>query len=100
MRETYGVPLEEIQEGIRNGVRKVNIDTDIRLVMTGAMRRTMAENPTVFDPRVFMRAARDATAELCIARYVEFGSAGWASAIKPVSLEEMARRYAERGAAR
>ncbi len=65
MKETYGVPFDEIREGIRHGVRKVNIDTDIRLAMTGAMRRTMAEDPSVFDPRVFLKAARQATRELC-----------------------------------
>jgi fructose-bisphosphate aldolase, class II len=93
MKETYGVPFEEIKEGIRNGVRKVNIDTDIRLAMTGAMRRTMAQDPSAFDPRVFLKAAREATKDLCQERYVEFGSAGWASKIKPVSLETMARGY-------
>jgi fructose-bisphosphate aldolase, class II len=93
MKETYGVPFEEIREGIRNGVRKVNIDTDIRLAMTGAMRRTMAEEPSVFDPRVFLKAARQATQELCAERFVAFGSAGWAGRIKPVSLEVMAQKY-------
>ncbi len=93
MKETYGVPFDEIREGIRNGVRKVNIDTDIRLAMTGAMRRTMAEDPSVFDPRAFLKAARQATRELCAERYVAFGSAGWAGRIKPVSLEVMAEKY-------
>jgi fructose-bisphosphate aldolase class II len=87
------VPFDEIREGIRNGVRKVNIDTDIRLAMTGAMRRTMAEDPSVFDPRVFLKAARQATRELCAERFVAFGSAGWAGRIKPVSLEVMAEKY-------
>ena len=94
MKETYGVPFEEIKEGIRNGVRKVNIDTDIRLAMTGAMRRSMAQDPSVFDPRVFLKAAREATCDLCRGRYEAFGSAGWASRIKPVPLDEMAERYA------
>ena len=93
MKETYGVPFEEIREGIRNGVRKVNIDTDIRLAMTGAMRKTMAEDPSAFDPRAFLKAARAATTELCAKRFEEFGSAGWASKIKPIPLEEMAKRY-------
>jgi fructose-bisphosphate aldolase class II len=93
MKETYGVPFDEIREGIRHGVRKVNIDTDIRLAMTGAMRRTMAKDPGVFDPRVFLAAARQATRELCAERFVAFGSAGWASRIRPVSLEEMAQNY-------
>jgi fructose-bisphosphate aldolase, class II len=93
MKETYGVPFEEIREGIRNGVRKVNIDTDIRLAMTAAMRKSMAEDPSAFDPRVFLKAARAATTELCQKRYQEFGSAGWASRIKPIPLEKMAQRY-------
>jgi fructose-bisphosphate aldolase, class II len=93
MKETYGVPFEEIKEGIQNGVRKVNIDTDIRLAMTGAMRRTMATDPSVFDPRVFLKAARVATTELCRTRYEEFGSAGWASKMKPIPLEKMAEGY-------
>ena len=93
MKETYGVPFEEIREGIRHGVRKVNIDTDIRLAMTGAMRRTMAQDPGVFDPRVFLAAAREATKGLCAERFVAFGSAGNADRIKPVALESMARTY-------
>jgi fructose-bisphosphate aldolase, class II len=93
MKETYGVPFAEIREGIANGVRKVNIDTDIRLAMTAAMRKTMAEDPSAFDPRVFLKAARAATRELCAKRYQEFGSAGWASSIKPVPLEKMAQTY-------
>jgi fructose-bisphosphate aldolase class II len=93
MKETYGVPFDEIREGIRHGVRKVNIDTDIRLAMTGAMRRTMAEDPGVFDPRVFLKAARQATCELCAERFVAFGSAGWAGRIRPISLDAMAERY-------
>ncbi len=94
MKETYGVPFEEIREGIRNGVRKVNIDTDIRLAMTGAMRKTMAEDPSAFDPRAFLKAARAATTDLCAKRFEEFGSAGWADKIKAIPLEEMANRYA------
>ena len=93
MKETYGVPYPEILEGIKNGVRKVNIDTDIRLAMTGAMRRSMSQDPTVFDPRVFLKAARQATKELCQERYETFGSAGWASKIKPIPLEKMASGY-------
>ena len=91
MKETYGVPVEEIQEGIRNGVRKVNIDTDIRLAMTGAMRRAMAEDPSAFDPRTFLKAARGRDGEdLCVERYEAFGAAGMASTIKPIPLEAMA----------
>jgi fructose-bisphosphate aldolase class II len=93
MKETYGVPFEEIKEGIRNGVRKVNIDTDIRLAMTGAMRKTMADDPSAFDPRVFLKAARAATTDLCARRFEEFGSAGRADKIKPIPLEKMAERY-------
>jgi len=93
MKETYGVPYEEILEGIKNGVRKVNIDTDIRLAMTGAMRRSMATAPSVFDPRVFLKEARQATKELCQDRFETFGSAGWASKIKPIPLEKMAAGY-------
>jgi fructose-bisphosphate aldolase class II len=93
MKETYGVPFEEIREGIVNGVRKVNIDTDIRLAMTAAMRQTMAEDPGAFDPRIFLKAARAATKELCAKRYQEFGSAGWASRIVPIPLEKMAQTY-------
>lgn len=94
IRETYGVPVEEIQEGIRNGVRKVNIDTDIRLAMTGAMRRSMAEDPSQFDPRVFLKAARAGAKQICSERFIAFGAAGMAGKIKPVSLDEMAERYA------
>jgi fructose-bisphosphate aldolase, class II len=93
MKETYGVPVEEIVEGIRHGVRKVNIDTDIRLAMTGAMRRHMAEKPSEFDPRKFLADAQKAAREICVARYVAFGCAGQASKIKPLPLEAMAERY-------
>jgi fructose-bisphosphate aldolase class II len=94
MKETYGVPVEEIQEGIRNGVRKVNIDTDIRLAMTGAMRRAMTDDPSAFDPRAFLKAARAATSEICASRFEAFGAAGNAGRIVPVPLSEMARLYA------
>ncbi|MFZ5426126.1 MAG: class II fructose-bisphosphate aldolase [Thermodesulfobacteriota bacterium] len=91
--QTYGVPVTEIQEGIKNGVRKVNIDTDLRLASTGAVRKHLAENPRNFDPRAFLKAATSAMKELCRDRFLAFGSAGWADAIKPVPLSEMARRY-------
>ncbi len=94
IKETYGVPVEEIQEGIRHGVRKVNIDTDIRLAMTGAMRRAMAKNPSEFDPRKFLKDAMVAAREVCVARFEAFGCAGRASKIKPMGLEEQARLYA------
>ncbi|QIM48889.1 fructose-bisphosphate aldolase class II [Pusillimonas sp. DMV24BSW_D] len=93
MKETYGVPVEEIQEAIKHGVRKINIDTDIRLAMTGAIRRFMAENPSKFDPRDYLKPARAAAKEICMQRYQQFGCAGNGSKIKPVALDEMARRY-------
>ncbi|WP_415036259.1 class II fructose-bisphosphate aldolase [Azonexus sp.] len=93
IKETYGVPVEEIVEGIRHGVRKVNIDTDIRLAMTGAMRRAMAEKPEEFDPRAFLKAAVSAARALCQSRFEAFGAAGQASRIKPLPLEAMAQRY-------
>jgi fructose-bisphosphate aldolase class II len=93
IRETYGVPVEEIVEGIRNGVRKINIDTDIRLAMTAAMRKAMAEGPEEFDPRAFLKAATAAAKKVCRDRFEAFGSAGQASRIKPVSLDWMAARY-------
>ncbi len=94
IKETYGVPVEEIQQGIRHGVRKVNIDTDIRLAMTGAMRRLMGSKPEEFDPRKFLAEATKATREVCRARFEAFGSAGQASRIRPVPLDRMAARYA------
>jgi fructose-bisphosphate aldolase class II len=93
IKETYGVPVEDIREGIRHGVRKINIDTDIRLAMTGAMRRAMGRKPDEFDPRKFFQAATQATTELCKARFEAFGSAGRASTIKPIPLAAMAARY-------
>ncbi|MDT8386117.1 MAG: class II fructose-bisphosphate aldolase [Thiogranum sp.] len=94
MGETYGVPVEEIQEGIKHGVRKVNIDTDLRMASTGAVRRHLAENPKNFDPRKFLKASTAAMKDICKARYEAFGCAGHASKIKPVSLEVMFARYA------
>lgn len=93
MKETYGVPVEEIQEGIKHGVRKINIDTDIRLAMTAAIRRYLFENPGKFDPRDYLKPAREAAKAICIARYTSFGCAGQASKIKPMALEKMAERY-------
>ena len=92
MKETYGVPVEEIQEAIKFGVRKINIDTDIRLAMTGAVRRFFAENPSKFDPREYLKPAR--AAAICVARYTEFGTAGNASKIKALPLTEIAAQYA------
>lgn len=93
IRETYGVPVKEIQEGIRHGVRKINIDTDLRLASTGAMRRFFAQNKEEFDPRKYLAVATKAMMEICKARYQEFGTAGQAPKIKVVSLDKMAERY-------
>ncbi|HPG78097.1 class II fructose-bisphosphate aldolase [Piscinibacter sp.] len=94
IKETYGVPVEEIQEGIRHGVRKINIDTDIRLAMTGAMRRAMNKDRSEFDPRKFLKDATAAARDVCIARMQSFGCSGMASRIKPVPLEAQAKLYA------
>ncbi len=91
--ETYGVPIKEIQEGIRHGVRKVNIDTDLRLASTGAIRRELAKNRAEFDPRKYLSSATKAMREICKARYEAFGTAGQADKIKVVSVETMAGRY-------
>jgi len=91
--ETYGVPVEQIQEGIKNGVRKVNIDTDLRLASTGATRRFLAQNPSEFDPRKFLAETTKAMSEICIARYEAFNTAGNASKIKPISLDTMFDLY-------
>ena len=93
MKETYGVPVEEIVTGIKHGVRKVNIDTDIRLAMTGAIRRYFVENPGKFDPRDYLKPAREAAKKICLARFEAFGCAGQGSRIKPISLDKMAQRY-------
>ena len=93
IKETYGVPVEEIRRGIASGVRKVNIDTDIRLAMTGAMREWFATKPSDFDPRKALAVARKAARGICKARFEAFGCAGQGSKIKPVSLESMASRY-------
>ena len=91
--ETYGVPVEEIQEGIRHGVRKVNIDTDLRLASTAAIRRFMTGNTSEFDPRKYLAESQKAMREIVVARYEAFGTAGHASRIKPVPLEVMYQRY-------
>ena len=91
--ETYGVPLEQIQEGIRNGVRKVNIDTDLRLASTGAIRRFLAENPSEFDPRKFLAETNVAMRDICIERYEAFGTAGNAGKIRVKSLAVMQQAY-------
>ena len=93
MPQTWGVPVEEIVEGIKHGVRKVNIDTDCRMAISGQMRKTIKEHPKVFDPRKFMIPATDAMQELCENRYESFGTMNQASKIEPVPLPEMASRY-------
>lgn len=92
--ETYGVPIKEIQEGIKYGVRKINIDTDLRLAATGALRRFLALNKQEFDPRKYNVEAMSAMRAICEDRYVQFGAAGQASKIKPLMLEQMAIKYA------
>ncbi|MBC3955754.1 class II fructose-bisphosphate aldolase [Pseudomonas triticifolii] len=94
IKETYGVPVEEIVEGIKHGVRKVNIDTDLRLASTGAIREFMAKNRSEFDPRKYLAKTVVAMRDVCIARYEAFGTAGNASKIKPISLDAMFERYA------
>jgi fructose-bisphosphate aldolase class II len=91
--ETYGVPVEQIQEGIKNGVRKINIDTDLRLASTGAIRRFLAENPSEFDPRKFLKPSTQAMSDICKARYEAFNTVGNASKIKPISLDSMFDLY-------
>ncbi|HEY9051176.1 MAG TPA: class II fructose-bisphosphate aldolase [Gammaproteobacteria bacterium] len=93
MGQTYGVPVEEIVEGIKNGVRKVNIDTDLRMASTGSIRKHLQENPANFDPRKFLKESTKGMKEICKARFEAFGSAGQASKIKAISLEKMVDRY-------
>ena len=95
MKETYGVPVKEIQEAIKHGVRKINIDTDIRMAMTGAVRQFQAENPDKFDMREWMKPAREAAKAVCKQRYQEFGCEGQGARIKGVPLAEMAKKYAQ-----
>ena len=94
MKETYGVPVKEIQEAIKHGVRKINIDTDIRLAMTGAVRKFQAENPSKFDMREWMKPAREAAQAICKQRYLEFGCEGQGAKIKGIALSAMAEKYA------
>jgi fructose-bisphosphate aldolase, class II len=93
MKETYGVPVEEIQKAIQFGVRKINIDTDIRLAMTGAVRKFLAENPDKFDAREWLKPARAAAQAVCKQRYIEFGCEGQAGKIKGESLQVVASKY-------
>jgi len=93
MKETYGVPVEEIVRGIKHGVRKVNIDTDCRLAMTAVFRKVAMQTRTEFDPRKFLKPAMEAMRDLCRERFEQFGTAGNASKIKVIPLSEMAKRY-------
>ena len=93
MPQTYGVPIEEIEIGIKNGVRKVNIDTDNRMAITGQIRKVLNENPTEFDPRAYLKPAMAAMETVCIDRFERFNCAGQASKIKAIPLHEMASRY-------
>ena len=94
MPQTWGVPVDEIKRGIRHGVRKINIDTDNRMAMTGQIRKVLAEHKGEFDPRKYLKPAMDAMTKLCRQRLEEFGTAGKAGKIKPLPLAEMAKRYA------
>jgi fructose-bisphosphate aldolase class II len=94
MPQTWGVPVEEIQRGIRHGVRKINIDTDCRMAMTGAVRKVLHQDRVEFDPRKFLKPAMDAMRVLCAQRFEEFGAAGQADKIRPLPLSAMAKRYA------
>jgi fructose-bisphosphate aldolase class II len=93
MGKTYGVPVEEIVEGIKSGVRKVNIDTDLRMASTGSIRKHLNDHKSNFDPRKYLKEAQDAMREICKARYEAFGTAGNASKLRALSLEKMAGRY-------
>ncbi len=95
MKETYGVPVEEVQEAIKHGVRKINIDTDIRLAMTGAVRKFLFENPEKFDAREWLKPAREAAKALCKQRYIEFGCEGQGAKIKGDTLQVVAAKYAK-----
>ena len=91
--ETYGVPVDQLVEAIKHGVRKINIDTDLRLASTGAIRQFMAENPAEFDPRKYLAKTVETMKQICVDRYTSFGTAGNASKIRPISLEKMVERY-------
>jgi fructose-bisphosphate aldolase class II len=93
LKESYGVPVEAIQRGIKHGVRKINVDTDNRLAITGAIRKVFAEQPEKFDPRDYLKPARVAMAEVVKARMIAFGQAGWADKVPVVTLDEMKSRY-------
>ncbi len=94
MKQTWGVPVEEIQKGIKHGVRKINVDTDCRIAITAAIRKVLSETPEKFDPRDYLKPARDAMKKVCVDRMVAFSQAGQASKIKPVSIGKFASYYA------
>jgi fructose-bisphosphate aldolase class II len=94
LKQTWGVPVEEIQRGIKHGVRKINVDTDNRLAITGAIRKVFTESPDKFDPRDYLKPAREAMKKVCVARMTAFGQAGWARKIKPVSCDKFRGYYA------
>ena len=91
--QTFGVPVEEIVRGIKSGVRKVNVDTDCRMAITGAIRKIFAENPKEFDPRKYLKPAIEEMQKVCEARFISFGAAEQASKIKVIPMAEMAKRY-------
>ena len=95
MPQTWGVPVEEIQRGIKHGVRKINVDTDNRMAITAAIRKVLWEYPDKFDPRDYLKPARDAMKKICAERMVQFGQAGNARKIPIVTLAEMAQRYTQ-----
>jgi fructose-bisphosphate aldolase class II len=97
IRPTWGVPVHEIQEGIKHGVRKINVDTDLRLASTGAIRKAFSEDPSAFDPRFYLKPAREAMQGVVRARMEAFGQAGHAEDYEPITLEDMAARYKEQG---
>jgi fructose-bisphosphate aldolase class II len=94
MPQTWGVPVEEIQKGIKHGVRKINVDTDCRMAITGAIRKVLAQTPDKFDPRDYLKPSREAMKKVCAERMVQFGQAGNAGKVKCITLAEMAKRYA------
>jgi fructose-bisphosphate aldolase class II len=94
LKPAFGVPVEEIQLGIQNGVRKINVDTDNRLAITGAIRKVLMETPEKFDPRDYLKPARDAMKKVVALRMQQFGQAGHAGDYQPIAISEMAKRYA------
>jgi fructose-bisphosphate aldolase class II len=100
LKPTWGVPVEEIQLGIRNGVRKINVDTDNRLAITGAIRKVFTEKPEEFDPRSYLKPAREAMKRVVAERMTQFGQAGHAVDYTPMSMQQMADKYAKAAAAK